>query len=65
MSLLLDGLPLDLPSTYLPGLLAVSQDRVSAVCRDYYRAGPGVTVVVGDVDPGDAAWKRWPSTPAR
>jgi zinc protease len=60
MSLLLDGLPLDLPAAYLPRMLALTREQVAAACRAYYRSGPGVTVVVGDVDPGDAAWKKRP-----
>ncbi len=60
MTLALEGLPADLGTRYLPGIQAESADSVSRVARKYYGEGPGVVVVVGDVDPADAAWRSEP-----
>jgi predicted Zn-dependent peptidase len=56
MSLRLDGLPADLPSVYLPRMLALTPDQVAAASRAYYRSGPGIAVIVGDVNPKDPAF---------
>ncbi|MBI5017351.1 MAG: insulinase family protein [Deltaproteobacteria bacterium] len=57
LALAVDGLPLDLPAAYLPSLRAVSTDQVASAARRYFPRVPGVTVVVGDVDPAADAWK--------
>jgi zinc protease len=60
LGLVLDGLPLDLPAAYLRSLRAVSPSQAAEAARRYYGRGPGVTVIVGDVDPAAEAWKGGP-----
>jgi predicted Zn-dependent peptidase len=60
LGLVLDGLPLDLPAAYLPSLRAVSPSQAAEAARRHYGPGPGVTVIVGDVDPAAEAWKGGP-----
>jgi zinc protease len=56
MTLVLAGLPADLATQYLPQIQAQSSREVSAAVRTHYLPVPGVTVIVGDVDPEDPAW---------
>jgi len=57
MSLLLDGLPLELAAAYLPRLAQTSEGEIAHAAATHYGRGPGVTVIVGAVDPEDPRWR--------